>query len=453
MKSLHSNILKLMDNIINKIATNIHAFSVSDQAFTRCRKLNVVDLIRLILNMGAGSLNSEIFHAFPNINSRMTASAFEQQKAKLKPECFKEIMAELSQANNAPQLLDDKYLVVAIDGSDFDQPFNPKSKNIFQGKDGRKYCQIHVNALYDVLNKLYLDMVIQPRQKMDEREAALTMLKNLDKQEKDFLVLMDRGYSSFNLIETCNRLKHCHYVIRTKAGNGAIKEITTLSGHEYDSELSCKVTASHRYYITHKDTEKFLHLVSHKKHHYKAVRSKNTKDSRWDHEDICNVKFRICKFRINLPGSDDEWEVLITNLDRDKYPLARMKEIYHLRWGIETSFRELKYDLSGVQFHSKKDQFVYMEIYAHFAMYDAVSLSVAASSKPYVKSKYQYQIDFKMACCIWRRYFMISDNSDISFAQLVLDMASYITPIRPGRKDKRNLKAKLVISFPYRLAA
>lgn len=69
-----------MDNIINKIATNIHAFSVSDQAFTRCRKPNVVDLIRLILNMGAGSLNSEIFHAFPNINSRMTASAFEQQK-------------------------------------------------------------------------------------------------------------------------------------------------------------------------------------------------------------------------------------------------------------------------------------------------------------------------------------------------------------------------------------
>lgn len=36
---------------------------------------------------------------------------------------------------------------------------------------------------------------------MDERKAALTMLKNLDKQEKDFLILMDRGYSDFNLIE------------------------------------------------------------------------------------------------------------------------------------------------------------------------------------------------------------------------------------------------------------
>ncbi|UZZ85263.1 transposase [Lactobacillus crispatus] len=156
MKSLHSNILKLMDSIINKIADNIHDFSVSDQAFTHCRKLNSTDLIKLILNMGAGSLNSEIFHAFPDINSRMTASAFEQQKAKLKPECFKEIMLELSRANNVLQLLDNQYLVVAIDGSDFDQPFNPESENIFRGKDGRIYCQLHVNALYDVLNKLYL---------------------------------------------------------------------------------------------------------------------------------------------------------------------------------------------------------------------------------------------------------------------------------------------------------
>ena len=168
MKSLHLNILKLMDSIINKIAANIHDFSVSDQSFTRCRKLNPTDLIKLILNMGAGSLNSEIFHAFPNVNFRMTASAFEQQKAKLKPECFKEIMLELSRANDALQLLDNKYLVVAIDGSDFDQPFNPKSENIFQGKDGRRYCQVQVNALYDVLNKLYLDLIFQPRQKMDQ---------------------------------------------------------------------------------------------------------------------------------------------------------------------------------------------------------------------------------------------------------------------------------------------
>lgn len=50
MKAFHSNILKLMDNIINKIAANIHDFSVSDHDFVRCHKLNAVDLIKLILN-------------------------------------------------------------------------------------------------------------------------------------------------------------------------------------------------------------------------------------------------------------------------------------------------------------------------------------------------------------------------------------------------------------------
>lgn len=68
-----------------------------------------------------------------------------------------------------PQLLDRQYRVVAIDGSDFNQPFNPQSENVMQGK----YGQIHVN----VLNKLYLDIVFQPRPKMNEREAAITMLQ------------------------------------------------------------------------------------------------------------------------------------------------------------------------------------------------------------------------------------------------------------------------------------
>ena len=100
MKSLHSNILKLMDQIINQFAANIHKFTFSDQAFTRCRKLNVIDLIKVILNMGVGSLNNELLNAFPNVNYRMTASAFEQQKAKLKPECFKAIMDKLSHARS-----------------------------------------------------------------------------------------------------------------------------------------------------------------------------------------------------------------------------------------------------------------------------------------------------------------------------------------------------------------
>ncbi|CCI87989.1 IS4 family transposase [Lactobacillus gigeriorum DSM 23908 = CRBIP 24.85] len=67
--------------------------------------------------------------------------------------------------------------------------------------------------------------------------------------------------------------------------------------------------------------------------------------------------------------------------------------------------------------------------------------------------KYKCQIDFKTACCIWRQYFSSNDFSDLNFTHLLLNMIAYLTPIRLGRKDQRNLKAKLVVSFPYRLAA
>ena len=94
MKAFQLNGLKLIDSIINKIATNIHVF-------TRYRKLNGVNLIKLILNIRASSLNLEIFHTFLDVNLRTTASTSEQQKAKLQPECFKEIMLEPSQASIA----------------------------------------------------------------------------------------------------------------------------------------------------------------------------------------------------------------------------------------------------------------------------------------------------------------------------------------------------------------
>nr|WP_281273618.1 transposase [Lactobacillus xujianguonis] len=75
---------------------------------------------------------------------------------------------------------------------------------------------------------------------------------------------------------------------------------------------------------------------------------------------------------MNDPDSNKvEWGVVLTNLDRKNYPLKRINELYYLRWDIETSFKKLKYSLGRVQFHSKQDKFIEMEIYAH--MINAIS--------------------------------------------------------------------------------
>ena len=48
----------------------------------------------------------------------------------------------------------------------------------------------------------------------------------------------------------------------------------------------------------------------------------------------------ISILRIN---SYDTYECITTNLDRDEFPLEKIKKIYKMRWRIETTFKELKY--------------------------------------------------------------------------------------------------------------
>lgn len=141
----------------------------------------------------------------------------------------------------------------------------------------------------------------------------------------------------------------------------------------------------------------------------------------------------------------------MTNLGRQEFPLESMRELYHLRWGIESSFRKLKYDIGSLQFHSKQDRFVEMEIYAHLTMFNLVSLINAQAIAPQHNCKYQYTINFKMSCSIIRKRYKISSD-EANFLGILVRIQRYVVPIRPGRKDKRNLKAKSAVYFMYRVA-
>ena len=73
----------------------------------------------------------------------------------------------------------------------------------------------------------------------------------------------------------------------------------------------------------HKATEN-VHLVNHHYRQYIKYRSKNTKDGSWDFGELCTIKFRACKFRINDPKSGkEEWEVVLTNLNRAELSLKK----------------------------------------------------------------------------------------------------------------------------------
>ncbi|WP_454192787.1 transposase [Paenibacillus sp. Marseille-Q7038] len=47
-----------------------------------------------------------------------------------------------------------------------------------------------------------------------------------------------------------------------------------------------------------------------------------------------------------------------------------MKSIYNMRWGIETSFRALKYTVGLTNFHAKRQDSIIQEIFAKMIMYN-----------------------------------------------------------------------------------
>ena len=83
-------------------------------------------------------------------------------------------------------------------------------------------------------------------------------------------------------------------------------------------------------------------------------------------------------------------------------------------------------------------------------MYNATSACVNEVPVKHSNHKSVYVIDFKMACQIIRRYYYL--YNDKPYSMIYAEIASYINPIRPGRKDERNLKSRPPVSFLYRVA-
>lgn len=175
-----------------------------------------------------------------------------------------------------------------------------------------------------------------------------------------------------------------------------------------------------------------------------STKGKDNKTVTWLHEDGYQMGFRIVKFQLDT----GEWETLITSLDRKHFPIEKLKEMYHLRWGIETSFRELKYAIGLTNFHARKEESVKQEIYARLIAYNFCSrVTNSVAVEPKDDCRWGYQVNFTMAVHICICF--LKSNTDIDIREQI---EQYLEPIRPGRSDERNIKPKSFIQFNYRVA-
>jgi len=403
--------------------------------FTRSRKLDFMETIRILLSMGGKSLGVELLEYFSYDVETITKSAFVQRRDKISPNALELLFHMFTNTIAHTKCVDD-YRILAIDGSDLSIPFNPNDEDthFHNGPKAKGFNLIHLNALYDLESRLYVDALIQPGRKTAERQALIQMVDRSTISGK-VIVIGDRGYENYNACEHITQ-KGWDYVIRIKdtTSNGIASGLILPQEDIFDIDYNFEMTRRHTNAVKTDPCYKFL--PANQIFDYLPVDSKQTYP----------FKFRILRF----PITESTYEVIMTSLDRNQFPLERIKEIYHMRWGIETSFRELKYAIGLANFHSKKVAFILQEIYARLTMYNFCEAITTHVVIHHSDRKHIYQVNFTVAIAICLHFFRVrKDKSPPNVEALIL---KNILPVRPGRNDPRKVKNRSTVSFLYRVA-
>lgn len=423
---------------IDEIAANPQLYANNpDKDFTRKRKLDFNTLLRLMLTMEADCTAEEIYRYFGRTTDAPTKSAFYKQRAKLTDDTLANLLYQFN-SKFPSKLYNGKYRLVACDGSSVDIFRNPNDPNTFfepNGKSTRGFNQVHINALHSIMDRKFIDMVIQPGRKRNEYAAFCQMVDAAGNDGSATIYIADMGYASYNnfahVIENGQ-----FFLIRCND-----KRLEGILGRPVDNlkELDCSVDLIlSRSQSRKKRSRPELH--EHYRHICKAVPMDYLKDE----SDEYDITLRAIRFEIK-PGC---FENIITNLPVLEFDFEEFLELYHLRWGEENSFRDLKYPLCLKAFHSKKYKYIVQEIWARAILHNFSSEIISNVKIEKCDTKYEYQANFAEGFKICRDFLRIHDNLAKIDAESLI--AQNIEAIRPGRTFARQHRFKLPISFCYR---
>ena len=277
-------------------------------------------------------------------------------------------------------------------------------------------------------------LIFNSEKKFDEHSAFTAMADRYESGDKTIFIA-DRGYESYNNFAHVTENGY-NYLIRVKdLGSKSMTDSFGLPDTEFDVDIERLITRQQTKEIK-SSPDKYKFLPRNSKFDYLQQGDKGT----------YKIKFRVVRIKLD----EDKYECLITNLSREEFDTQALKELYKMRWGIETSFRELKYSIGLANFHSKKAEFVQQEIFARLIMYnfcEMITTDVIINKK---SRKYAYQANFSMAINICKRFFRQKG------CQTPLDIEAliqkYILPIRKDRQYDINKRPKSSVSFTYRIA-
>jgi hypothetical protein len=366
------------------------------------------------------SLQLEL-HTFMQIASKkhksISNSAFNQARMKIKPELFKHFVTSLNKQfytdNDERIILWNNFRLLGCDSSTLTLPITQeltkKYKHFFnQYTTGVLIARTSI--LYDLENGMVLNGILAPYSK-GERQLAISQIKELKKSSYQELLILDRGYPSFDIIYNLNKLK-INYVMRIKPNfSNVTKEFMESDLMELNTEIKPSRNAS----LLNK---LYLNKLS--------------------------IKVRLVKVLLN----SGEIELLITSLmSETKYPSTLFKELYFKRWGIETLYDKLKNKLLIESFTGYSEVSILQDFYCTLFLSNIQSLLVGEANEELLNQgvnnkKYEYKINTNLSIGFIKtrliELFLEESNTEDILKELEKLFVKNVIPIRPNRSFKRD---------------
>lgn len=409
------NQLNVLKSIVSTISHLLQSQDFLDahrfpKYFVRNRILSMYQVVMFLLHSKPTAMHQNISQImdlepvhFPNV----TKQAVSRARRGIMPSLFKELFdvsVDIFSRSDVPRKLwRGKKSVYAFDGSKIQIPNSPSNFEKFgemfaSDNPEKRWAMALISVIYDVMNDFIYHGLILPYL-FSERAAALEHCKALEPLGilKNAVLLFDRGYYSANMFRYLSENGYS-CVMRIKDAINLAKNCTG-------------------------DTIKYLELK--------------------DADSGMTVRIRVRVLAIDLGNGITEY--LATNLFDEEYTVADFKELYFLRWSLESKYYELKIQSMLEEFNGATSVAIEQEFYIHLLYANLTSLIKASADdkideSPNPKNKYRYQAN---------RAYIIGRMKKIlvpilcravpfeEFDKLFRRACKTLSQIQPGRKRSR----------------
>jgi len=360
-----------------------------------------------LLSMVKKSSQNALEYFFDKIgeDTFMSQQAFSLARQKIKWQAFWDLF--VLAVNTHYRIYKDKikrwkgFRIFAIDGSKQSLPNDPPLREYFGSSGaGNTSPTAQGSALYDILNNIVADARIEPMS-TDERTLAKMHIRHLvgleSFEEWKELILFDRGYPSFELIQELLEAK-IHFVMRVKSKFSIAIDELSRGDHLIELEHG---------------QEKIL--------------------------------VRVLKFY--LDGGEEE--TLITSIKERQIGIKGFKALYFKRWPIETKYDQLKNKLEIENFSGRLVDNIRQDFYATMLLTNLATefineaQEIVEENQKGKGNKYEYKVNVNHTIGVLKdRLIQTLCEEDSKrrgemFEEIINLLEKRIIPIRPNRSFPR----------------